>query len=641
MKKKVLLISIMMVVLACMLAISAFADDIIASKTESEEYGTVIQLNSDPGLDNASKYVSTLKKINDNGTDKDALCILTDGTYFYVFPSSYVVDEREDGVFDIIATPLATAIAEFNTANGTSYYANYATDGSGGGKRLNSIARFEFPSSVLGASASVCCMRSYSSLVEVRFNYPINLSGADSMFKGDNKLTTVVDFENADPNLASAMFIGCSSLESISFPTGITKIPNSMFWGCKKIVISNLAECTQLTTIGKSAFQDTSYLNFVLPDSVTTIEANAFQSAFKGGSGGSFVINKTSQLVSIGASAFEDCRQMPENVYIPSTVTSIGASAFKKCYTLQTLENFENCQITAIENGTFEYASALKTLKIPETVTTIGTAFADNNVLTLVYIPKSVTSIADTFTGGKPTNAVYIYTGNDARVFSACTKLANANQIPGNEYNPENTYTGINLVVGYSHCVAYNGGIHKEKAVKNIKVITYYDAITVDYKCTLCEMKIESRVIPALFTCLGYSVPENGGDGIAVGYTINLEAIKEYEKASGKTLKYGVYAALKDKLGANDIFDENGDAIANAVVAQVSDNNYVAVEFKITGFTDAYKDLKLAMGAYVIATDKEGTEYSYLQAGTPIEGEKYSFVSYNEVAAGKPTEKIN
>ncbi|MBQ4509948.1 MAG: hypothetical protein II984_04425, partial [Clostridia bacterium] len=93
-----------------------------------------------------------------------------------------------------------------------------------------------------------------------------------------------------------------------------------------------------------------------------------------------------------------------------------------------------------------------------------------------------------------------------------------------------------------------------------------------------------------------------------------------------------VFAVLKDKLGENDIFDKDGKAIANAVVAEVSSNNYVAVEFKITGFTDEYKDLKLAMGVYVITTDDEGSEYSYLQGGEPNEGEKYFFVSYNDVA---------
>ena len=643
MKRKALLISIMMVALVCMLAVSALADDLIANKTESDEYGTIIQLSSDPGLDNASKYVSTLKKINDDGTDTDALCILTDGAYFYVFPSSYIVNEREDGKFDLYAgtdsnAGLAQAMVEFNTAMSTSYYASYVLSGSGAGKRISEIVRFEFPSDVTSVSDSLCCMRSYPNLVEVRFNSEINLSSAGDLFKSSSSLQRVVGFENANPNLAKSMFIGCSALESVSLPLDITRIPNSMFWGCKYVTIDNLAECKQLTTIGQSAFQDTGFLVITLPDSVTTIEKSAFQSAFKEGNGGSITINPTSQLTTIGESAFEDCRKL-KNIYIPSTVTSIGKKAFTKNYALETVENFENCKITTLEDGTFTYATVLSSLKLPKTVTVIGAAFADNNNLGLVYIPSAVTSIADTFTGGKPTNAVYIYTGKDASVLSACAKLNNAHVMQASEYDETATYTGINLVVGYSECLAYNNGVHDESVVDNIVFTTYYDDIAVSYKCALCDMKVKTEIIPELFACLGFSTPENGRDGIAVGYTINIEAIKEYEKASGKTLKYGVYAVLKDKLGENDIFDKDGKAIADAVVADISSNNYVAVEFKITGFTDTYKDLKLAMGAYVITTDDEGSEYSYLQAGTPNESEKYFFVSYNEILNNQTTEK--
>ena len=87
MKKKIILISIMILALACMLAVTSFANDIIASKTESEEYGTVIQLSQDPGLYNLEKYVSTLKKINDTGNSTQDFAVLTDKEYYYVFPS--------------------------------------------------------------------------------------------------------------------------------------------------------------------------------------------------------------------------------------------------------------------------------------------------------------------------------------------------------------------------------------------------------------------------------------------------------------------------------------------------------------------------------------------------------------------------
>ena len=46
MKKKIVLMSLMIAALVSVFAISAFAEDIVVSKTESEEYGTIIQLNA-------------------------------------------------------------------------------------------------------------------------------------------------------------------------------------------------------------------------------------------------------------------------------------------------------------------------------------------------------------------------------------------------------------------------------------------------------------------------------------------------------------------------------------------------------------------------------------------------------------------
>lgn len=140
MKRKIILIALMIMVFLSVFAISAFAEDIVVSKTQSEEYGTVIQLNADPGLDNASQYVSTLKNINDAGTDKTALCILTDGAEtpsYYVFPASYIVYEINGGKFEIYAgtdsiAGLAQAMAEFNSAMGTEYYDDYTIQGSWG-----------------------------------------------------------------------------------------------------------------------------------------------------------------------------------------------------------------------------------------------------------------------------------------------------------------------------------------------------------------------------------------------------------------------------------------------------------------------------------------------------------------------------
>ena len=454
------------------------------------------------------------------------------------------------------------------------------------------------------------------------------VSVGNEAFRSCKALTTVV-FEGANTTMGTHLFFFCgANLTSVTLPTNLVTIPSNTFFGCtsSSFRITNADSLTKLTTIGASAFQDTNNLTFTIPDSVTTIEKSAFQSACS--KSGSITINPTSKLVTIGESAFHDCKRLP-SIYIPSTVTSIGPKAFLSCNVLSEVANFENCQITTIEDGTFQYVWNIRTLKIPKTVTTIGSAFADNNNLTLVYIPKSVTSIANTFTGGKPTNAVFIYTGSDASVLSTCSKIAGAKEISASEYDEDASYSGLNLVVGYSHCLAYNNGNHAATEIKSIDFTSYEAPITIHSGCSECGKEVPDKVIGALFTCVGYSIPDGERTGIAVTYSINTKGIEEYETLTNNTVEYGVFAVSKAKLGENEIFGEDG-AKANGVInTDLTSYKFGSVALKITGF-DGYESKEFALGVYV----KSSGKYSYLQKGEIATGDKYSFTSYNAIIDG-------
>lgn len=635
--KKLLTICFMIVALLGIFAISALAEEIVVSKTENTDYGTVIQLNADPGLDNAAQYVSTLAKIEDAGTDTNALCILTDGNAdnpsYYVFPSSYIVDERDDGKFDLIATQLATAMADFNSANGTNYYAAYETTGSGGAKRINALVGFVFPSSVLSASQSVCCMRECPNLREIKINHAIDFSAAEKMFYRNSKLASVVGFELVDgTKLPKTMFASCSSLRYIKLPTNTTKIPGSFFQSAAGVVVVNMEELTQLTVIDSWAFDGTQNLVITLPDSVTTINTSAFESAFK--TGGSITINPTSQLATIGNNAFSGSSKLT-TFYIPSTVTSIGKNAFKNCGA-SVFENFENCKITTITTSVFEAAPNFTTIKIPETVTTIESyAFVGNRSLKTVYIPTSVTTIAENCFAKStwveaPTNLVIYYIGKDASKLSDCTAIAGATPIPAKEYDPSTAYTGFTLVLGYSHCIAYNNSVHSAP-VTDIIVKSYLETIEIFTCCSECGIGDTVGEIAPLFTCYGFSAPENGDGGIVIGFAANNQAINEYETLSEKKISFGVFVVSEARLGDNDIFDKNGDFTEGVIGLDMTDRSFAMFDLKVTGFTDEQKDMKLAMGTYVATVDTDTTEYSYLQDKAPEQGDKYYFASFNEI----------
>ena len=643
MKKKIFLISLMVVALVLTLAISAFAEEIIVSKTESAEHGTIIELNADPGLDNARQYLSTLTKISDDGKDKTSLCILTDGASYYVFPSSYVVLEASDGIFNLDTTALVQAIRDFNAAESTGYYDAYATSGSGGSKKLNSIVRFEFPSDVTSAKDNVCCMRSQTYLVEVRCNHPIDFSSAGDMFKSSTKLQ-IANLKKANATLAKSMFIGCSALESVTLPTDITRIPNSMFWGCKKVVIDNLSECTQLTTIGQSAFQDTEVLVFTLPDTVTTIEKSAFQSAFK--KGGSITINPTSQLQTIGQGAFQDCRTLGA-IYIPSTVTSIGTQAFQQTYALKTVENLENCQVTELPDSVFHYSSALTNIKLPKGLTTLGNAFSSCEKLTLMYIPDTVTSISDTLTDNTK-NILFIYTGDNVSVLSACAKISSAKAVKYTYPNEEQFYKdmvsseGTSVIVySYDKCKAFYNNVHNyvngtgdcmdgvscERCPLKLPGTdghTNYERVIFEsltsngvheYGCSNegCTKYDGSEELKPIFTAKGYSTnPEK--NAINGGYTVNLDSLALYKRVNGN-ITYGVVIANANGFDG-EFFDENNKVNTTKAVQAEIDSQYSNFDCSISFGANTGVDLNLVICAYVITDD--GVTFIQKDSGSDV-----------------------
>ena len=153
------------------------------------------------------------------------------------------------------------------------------------------------------------------------------------------------------------------------------------------------------------------------------------------------------------------------------------------------------------------------------------------------------------------------------------------------------------------------------------------------YQCERCDNLNNEKTAPALFDCLGYSAAEYGDGGMTIGFRVNEGAISDYEEITGESVSYGVFAAKAERIGNNDIFDENGASRTGVITADITNSGFNIFNLRIVGFTEEQKEIGLAMGAFV-GTSKDGvSKYSYMQIDTPAMGEKYFFASYNDVLA--------
>ena len=132
--------------------------------------------------------------------------------------------------------------------------------------------------------------------------------------------------------------------------------------------------------------EHTSLKTVIIPDSVTSIEAWAFN-----GCSSLESVTISNNVTEIEDRTFKDCTSL-KSITIPNGVTKIGESAFFGCSSLEsvTISN----SVTEIGDYSFASCDSLTSITIPNGVTSIGnSAFYFCKSLRSVIIPDSVTSI--------------------------------------------------------------------------------------------------------------------------------------------------------------------------------------------------------------------------------------------------------
>ena len=428
---------------------------------------------------------------------------------------------------------------------------------------------------------------------------------------GDTKVEKVV-LPSSLETLGAYIFYNCDSITEVY--SASTKIGEQMFYMCDNVTTVILENTV---TIGKQAFNNpnggtTKISTLVLPEGIT----------------------------SIGEYAFTRC-ELTE-VVTPSTLESMGQNAFQGCKKLTKAVILGSC----MGKGMFQDCSNMKVLVLTERITTMANQ----------CIGSVSTSFTTFYTGTdyERVRTLGVATGADRFSTSKTTYCTYEDYVAGN-------YTAKTCLFVYDAnvCDAAFDGVHTqpqddgdcttalvcaycaEHTFREAKVHIESERITYEsltgkgeyyYGCTNegCNLGTVTET-EALFTCLGYSASEIGTGGIVIGYLVNSEAVAEYERVIGLSVELGVFAVSKDKLGSNDIFASDGTVADGVIKVNMTTQMPTAMELKIIGFNDENSGFKLAMGVYFAEAKGEGKEYTYLQIGTPNEGEKYYFASFNDI----------
>jgi len=172
--------------------------------------------------------------------------------------------------------------------------------------------------------------------------------------KGCTKLT----------QLGNYVFMGCSSLTSVSLPDGLTQLGYDVFMDCSSL--TSVALPDGLTQLGGGVFKDCSSLTSVaLPDGLTQM--------------GNYVFTGCSSLTSVA---------------LPDGLTQLGSHVFMACSSLTSVALPDG--LTQLGNAVFASCSSLTSVALPDGVTQLGDyVFEDCSSLTSVSLPDGVTQLGD------------------------------------------------------------------------------------------------------------------------------------------------------------------------------------------------------------------------------------------------------
>ncbi|MBQ7761555.1 MAG: leucine-rich repeat protein [Clostridia bacterium] len=474
-----------------------------------------------------------------------------------------------------------------------------------------------------------------------------------SLFSGCTALE-FVQMSGCVATIPSSMFENCYALKAISFPEGVETISYKALRKCTSLQAVYLP--SSLTSLGKSSGNTASDWG-VFYQSPNVYLVNEPFDVFEGDAplGDNFVMPEKPEvyympqgLTVVGNSEFQDCTNLNNYIVFPVGVTSmadcnqgafcnIGKNRADNPVTLVFLGDMTALNIrqndTTYSNIHYVFANPNDTDLSCLTVT-IGAANNKTQTNTYMYFCKGkvsydlstfVTANGTAYTVQETDYTKTTYTDNQPHFVDPKKTIETDPTCVDNV--KATTYCFCDAVIGTSEventALGHNHSIFLDLIYLDFSQAGYYS-----YQCERCEDVNNDKSSPALFTNQGYSTQEYSNGGVQVSFMVHYDAIENYNTVKGTNIKYGIFAVSKANAQGKQIVNADGTGASGVACADFSARTYDIFAIRVIGFkADAtYMEAQLALGAYVI----DGEKVSYMQVGTPADGNTYCYTSYNE-----------